>query len=294
MSENEGPWTQHHAEATAAAHGLCARGAWDALVDWASASTPAIPARAVRLACAAVQFVVAGGPASTLGRLLDAGASPDTADRELEGRALLDRCAADGRLEAVRLLLARGAAVEGAPWSDEFGRARPPLHAALEGGHVEVARALLDAGADPNSTDWADLPALQQAIWADPPGLPALLELLLDRRANPNACPGGQFVEEPGPALWTLLTAQLAHRGRHVAALPALVELLLDRGADPDGASPADGSTPLHVVARSGRDEQAGLVDLLRARGADLHRLDADGSAPIDLAATDAVAARLE
>jgi len=60
----------------------------------------------------------------------------------------------------------------------------PLLTVALSSGNVEVARALLDHGADPNGKGVsADTPALIRAVHTEKP---AFVELLLERGADPN------------------------------------------------------------------------------------------------------------
>ncbi|TRM57323.1 ankyrin repeat-containing domain protein, partial [Schizophyllum amplum] len=60
----------------------------------------------------------------------------------------LHRAAEDGHLELARLLVDHGADIEA---QEEEGRT--PLHLTAEGGHCEVARFLIDKGADVDSRD---------------------------------------------------------------------------------------------------------------------------------------------
>ncbi len=84
-----------------------------------------------------------------------------------------------GRLEAVRFLLARGADVHARSKNDLDNH---PLHAALAGRSAEVTRALLDAGADPNSAEHGGYTPLHQAAEN---GDLAVIRLLLERGAVP-------------------------------------------------------------------------------------------------------------
>jgi ankyrin repeat protein len=96
-----------------------------------------------------------------------------------DGWTALHLAAHFGRLEAVRFLLARGADVHARSSNDLDNH---PLHAALAGRSAEVARALLDAGADPNSAEHGGYTPLHQAAEN---GEVAVIRLLLERGAVP-------------------------------------------------------------------------------------------------------------
>lgn len=91
---------------------------------------------------------------------LDAGASPDAADRY--GVTALVRAAGRGDTATVELLLERGAKVDKGTAQDNT-----PLMLAAARGHREIVARLLDAGADPahrnkwhfTARDWAQWPA---------------------------------------------------------------------------------------------------------------------------------------
>jgi ankyrin repeat protein len=138
-----------------------------------------------------------------------------------------------------------------------------PLSRAAEGGDIEVARLLLDKGADPNISDMG------------------LTPFLLAAGVGPGARGG------------TGLAAQGAAGG---AVNTALMDLMLEHGADVNARvtgtqtysmrvsrapSANEGMTALHVAAQSGR---ADLVRHLLEKGADPEILDASGRKPIDLA----------
>lgn len=85
-----------------------------------------------------------------------------------------------GHAEVARFLLEAGAEV--APVSMDPLR-NTPLHAAASSGHAEVAEVLLDGGADPNALqtgDWTPLHAAAQK------GHEAIVRLLLARGADPH------------------------------------------------------------------------------------------------------------
>jgi ankyrin repeat protein len=111
-------------------------------------------------------FQVAVEPDLTrLVALLDAGADPNSVNPTVGNTLLYNACLGD-RLDAVLLLLARGA--------DPNQRMvyRSPVDGRIEQGVValmfarsaEVALALLDAGADPNAQDTAGRTALMRAV----------------------------------------------------------------------------------------------------------------------------------
>ena len=98
------------------------------------------------------------------------------------GRDCTPRLSA-GRLDAVRLLLEHGADPERA----RFGRQRLSPHFAAGYGHVEVVRALLDAGGDVHGV--GDLHEVDVIGWATALGAPGdirwdVLPMMLERGAR--------------------------------------------------------------------------------------------------------------
>jgi ankyrin repeat protein len=126
------------------------------------------------------------------------------------------------------------------------------------------------AGATPeevNAVDWGGRAPLMHAVLREHDD-PSMIELLLERGADPN-------LVEPGQD-WTPL---------HVAARDqkeATVRVLLEAGARVD---PVDvfGNTPLWRSVMSSGSKLAVSRELLR-HGADPHRKNKSGVAPIDLA----------
>jgi len=177
---------------------------------------------------------------------------------------------------------------------------------AAAGGHAEVVRLLLGAGADANTRNDAGLSALDRAARADrrdaheillahPRGRPAsevltaldarLLEAC--RRDESSEVAGllsrGASVESRAHGTgWTPLISACASGGVETA------RVLLEAGADPSAAA-AGGRTPLHFSAELGEVE---LIQMLLARGADPERRDRHGETPLEAAerggATDA------
>lgn len=125
-----------------------------------------------------------------------------------------------------------------------------PLSAAIEGGQLEAAAALLAAGAQLGSVPpppgfFVGQPSCERC-WAAPPlGLadkrrqPALVRLLLERGADPS-----QLWQESPSSWWRPLTAAVQAQGtccesraQQVAAAEIL-RALLAAGADPNAAPP--------------------------------------------------------
>src|SRR5437764_2789400 len=182
---------------------------------------------------------------------------------------------------------------------DQFGNTA--LIYAAAGGHAEVLRLLLRAGADPALRNEADADALERATSAGHGDAAALLlsagsaalqgRVLTgaDRRLLEAcwdgdcggaeeliACGASDEARDPGSG-WTPLVAACA-RGH-----ARLVVLLLSRGADPE-ARVAGGRAALHFASELG---DAGVVELLLASGADPDPRDYAGVTPLMMAARD-------
>lgn len=162
--------------------------------------------------------------------------------------------AGKGQLDAVELLIAHGAAIN--PTMKQSSSA--PLHQACKANDVEIARFLLEVGADVNNLNCYKTSPIMYAVKH---GEPDLVQLILSY--NPDlSIPS--FIN----------TAAI-----HWAVWPGHernMELLLRAGADPNHLM-GDGSTPLHCAALSGFTK---MVKVLLSFGADPKRRNLDGATP--------------
>jgi ankyrin repeat protein len=155
-----------------------------------------------------------------------------------------------------------------------------PLHLAVAAGRADVVRLLVEAGADPSARTEHGRTPLHVALQHRPPMVPVLRELgaVVDAPSAAYLDDVPQLRREleagaelSGPGAGDLL-AWAAHGGAENAA-----RLLLERGADADAGA-------LHAAAARSR---AGMVRLLLAAGADVHRREPDtGRTPLHLAVT--------
>jgi len=174
-----------------------------------------------------------------------------------------------------------------------------PLHVAAEKGHVEIAKLLLEHGADPNARDmYGATPLHLAAYW----GRLDVAKLLLEHGADPNAKEklGGET-----PLYWAVSfdhtdiaklllkhgadpnnkSKRYIEDGRAVLHLAVhtgdvdLMRLLLEKGANPN-VRDRYGYTPLHIAALRGFPQ---VVELLLKYGADPNARNADGKTPLDM-----------
>ncbi len=209
------------------------------------------------------------------------GGDDDSAPRDPALDAELIQAAARGDAEEVRSLLERGASVDA---TDETGATA--LVAAAYGNHVELAEALIDAGADVNVQDDSQQSAFLIATSEVGPD-PALLELTLGAGADVDAkdsfngtglirAADRGYVEIVKRLLETDIDADHVNRLGWTALLEAIilgdgdaehtevVRVLVDGGVDVNLAD-GEGVTPLAHAERNGYDE---IAAILRAAGA--------------------------
>lgn len=207
-------------------------------------------------------------------------------DAELEQSTpseLLLLSAALGRTDLAVSALRAGAAVDDVVPSSS-SHARTALHAALSGGHVDVARALLAAGASLTKHDAGGETPI--AVAAEDEAVQAALSAHVcqraaagDSHAIAEAIAAGMDVgkADGSPAVNTPL-----HWAAAFGQVSAVRELL-QAGVDVDAAN-AKGDTPLRDAAAAGH---VAVVRELVSAGADPSLKNKKGSSPIDVATSD-------
>jgi len=151
-----------------------------------------------------------------------------------------------GDLAKVKTLLRRHAEWLNSPDQNQ----KTPLHLALESGHAEIAKHLIDQGADINSKDKDKNAPLHNAAYL---GNPEIVDLLLKK--------GAASLNEGNFRGQTPLHFA-CERGH-----PAIVTFLIDAGADIE-AKDMLGRTPLMATSTS---KNMGVVNALLKKGADIN-----------------------
>ncbi len=188
----------------------------------------------------------------------------------------LDMASNIGRIAIVQFLLDRGANIDA---TDPSGKTA--LHGACidnvrYGVKPEVAKLLLQRGANPNVADkgsgWTPL------HYAANSAHPNIVEILLAHRANPN-----HRAKEGDTPLHTACYGDGKAQQR-----PAIAELLIKAGADVNACESTKGMTPLHYATDRGF---VALAKYLIEKGAALNAKDKDGQTPLRKARSNAAVA---
>uniref|UniRef100_H2YLD4 Uncharacterized protein n=1 Tax=Ciona savignyi TaxID=51511 RepID=H2YLD4_CIOSA len=189
----------------------------------------------------ALTYACCGGYVDVVRILVDAGAELECHNEN--GHTPLMEAASGGHVGVAEVLLERGAGIN--THSNEFKESALTL-ACYKGGHLQMVRFLLQAGADQEHKTDEMHTALMEASMD---GHVEVARLLLD---------SGAQVNMPADSFESPLT--LAACGGHVE----LAELLIQRGASLEEVND-EGYTPLMEAAREGHEE---MVALLLAKNA--------------------------
>lgn len=140
---------------------------------------------------------------------------------------------------------------------------RTQLIRAIMEDEIELAKKLVEAGADLSLSDLQGMTAL---MWAAFKGQTEIVGMLIDEGADIEA-----YNNDEGETPLLLATAEGHNK---------IVELLLDKGADIE-AKNSQGETAFILAAYNGHIE---IVELLIDRGADIEAKDSDGKTALSLA----------
>jgi ankyrin repeat protein len=201
------------------------------------------------------------------------GSQPATADgngiasergtTDIGGMTALLFAAREGQIEAARALLQGGADVNQVSGSERTS----PLVLAIQNGHYDLGKFLLDYGADPNLANSQGLTALYATIdvmWAPKGWFPEpitaqenitylkLMKALLEDGANPNArLTKKLWFRSFGDHSWIDTAGSTAYLRAAQSSDVEAMKLLVEHGADPDIPT-LGGATPLMVAAGIG------------------------------------------
>ncbi|KAK8132021.1 hypothetical protein PG999_000194 [Apiospora kogelbergensis] len=174
--------------------------------------------------------------------------------RDEHGRSPLSYIAERGYADIAKLLIEKGADINTANRGGST-----PLYFALSSGRTDVAKLLIEKGANINIADQTGTTPLHQASFN---GYRDVAELLIEKGADVNAA--SQTGSTP--------LLQASFNGRRDVA-----ELLIEKGANVNAASQT-GSTPLYQAsARGYRD----VAKLLIEKGANVNAADETGWTPL-------------
>ena len=215
-----------------------------------------------------LEHAAARGNLDLVNTLLQAGADGSAGWRGCRGRTLLHAAAVGGNPDVLTALLGAGARPDVNVVS--LSPKRSALYVAMVCGHEEVARRLVQAGADVRFEDPVDQCSIlhEAACW----GNEQLVNDLLIGGADPTC-----FADEYGTPLH-----QAAAAGH-----PAIVSALLSSGVDKDVLDRTHGTTPLICAAWKGR---LAAVNTLLAAGADFKIRETTDGVSVSASALDVAA----
>ena len=173
-----------------------------------------------------------------------------------------------------------------------FDDKETPLHVSSRLGHLEIARVLLEHGADRETRDKNDFSSLERASIG---GYLELVQMLLEYGANVNAWDMDRRTPLDLASRWKnprVILELLKHgadvkaknnTGKtplHRAEVEGVARILLEHGADAN-ALDVWNQTPLHCVSEGGH---VGAARVLLEHGVDVNARDANNATPLHLA----------
>jgi len=178
-----------------------------------------------------------------------------TLPRELTGMTPLHIAAKRGEMDLARLLIEHGADVN-ARIEQQDKAGITPLHVAVEAGHKDLARFLIAKGADVNADAHADGRPIDTAAYD---GDKDMVELLISN--------GAKITRDDGRGSVLYRAVSGGHRD--------IAVLLILKGADVNQKDILFGRTPLHLAWHTS------TAELLIAEGADVNAKDKSGQRPL-------------
>uniref|UniRef100_A0A0D2Y576 Nephrocystin 3-like N-terminal domain-containing protein n=1 Tax=Fusarium oxysporum (strain Fo5176) TaxID=660025 RepID=A0A0D2Y576_FUSOF len=174
----------------------------------------------------------------------------------------LKAAASGGRLDAVKLLLSKGANPKNQLQS-KINRGQTIIHAAAEGGNTQVLETILEA-VDDSSLEIRDRAQRTPLWYACVEGHEDMVKYLLERGASTDA------IFDDGDNIIPIIVSGGSEKN---------LKLVLEKNPnlDTDCILP-DGETPLFKAVNSGHDK---VVPILLERGADVNRKSKYGNVPI-------------
>jgi ankyrin repeat protein len=214
-----------------------------------------------------------------------------------------------GNRAVAEVLASSGADINGTP--SDYGRNTPPIISAVWNNHPDVVTFLIEKGANPNAKNYASQTALRLAVEG---GHDEIVRILLDQGAtiaqdsNDNLMTLSIQYGHPGPVSILLEKGADVNSGQVLPLTAAaaigskeLVDLLLNHGANVNGKNSL-GFTAVHAAARGKdvsiralyknddkkphEDEFLGCVKSLLDHGAEIQPVTTQGLTPLHLAAS--------
>lgn len=203
-----------------------------------------------------LSWALAVGETGMAGKLLELGAGYDTPDEADPGNTPLHVAAVMDLVDAAELLTSMGADL-----NVQNARGETPLHLALRARRTKMVRWLLQRGAKTDVRAQWKLPIID-ALRAGT----EMTNLMLEAGVSLEVVD----IEDNWPVHIAVQSGDLA-----------FLQMLLQQGVQVNERNAVDGSTALHLAAKTGRADM--VLELLR-KGADPSKLNDDGKTALDVA----------